>query len=45
MLHVFDDCANAHYQRNLVTTDESQDEHSSSVVAKKKVAINRHAGS
>ncbi|CAF0940732.1 unnamed protein product [Adineta ricciae] len=43
MLHVFDDCANAHYQRNLVTTDENHDEHSSSVVAKKKVAINQRA--
>jgi hypothetical protein len=43
MLHVFDDCAHEHYQRTPMMTDESQNEHSSTVV-KRKLAINQRAG-
>lgn len=42
MLHVFDDCANEHYQRTTVTANEDQQEHASTT-AKRKVAINQRA--
>jgi len=43
MLHVFDDCANEHYQRTPVSTNEHHHEHGSGH-AKRKVAINQKAG-
>ena len=43
MLDVFDDCAHENYQRTVVTTDESQNEHSP-VIVKRKVALNQRAG-
>jgi hypothetical protein len=44
MLHVFDDCAHEHYQRTLVETGESHNEHSSTT-SKRKLEINQRAGS
>ena len=44
MLHVFDDCANEHYQRTLAVTNEESHQESSATVTKRKVVHNQRAG-